>query len=109
MELGQRIYLLPDRIPASFQGIASNGFVRALVDGNVRLVQRDKVQGAIPGRPPKWSPGSACTVEIYGLNAKPLGAEVVSSKPLKARVTVADPVWFGCVVSASDGKIRRKQ
>lgn len=58
----------------------------------------------IPPRP-RLSIGQSVQVRIYGVPGS-LAGEVVSIKPVKARIVESDPIWFGSVVSRADAKIR---
>jgi len=105
MKIGQQIYVGPARLPATYHGTDATGRVMALLCGQLRYYQPANVHGnqrRANGRPKKWVVGMACTVEIDG---ETLAAELLSVKPRKCRVTEADPVWFGAVVSERDGKI----
>lgn len=56
---------------------------------------------------PRLSIGQAVTVRIYGVPGS-LAGEVISTKPVRAKVTQRDPIWFGSVVSREDAKITRE-
>lgn len=106
-KLGQTIYIGPARLEATFNGYTATGSVKAMRDGTLYTVPPKKVhtsRGA--GRPAKWPVGSACVVSLYGDLPIELECEVVSQRPLRARVKPGDGNWQGCVVTERDGRFR---
>lgn len=113
--IGQRIALRGGLL-AEFLGLAGSESATVNINGVIKTVPRSLIKGRFR-TPHKWPIGLAVTVDLETVRGgktvvAAVGGEVISSatggeSSLKVRITEADPLWFGCVVTARDGKVRR--
>ena len=111
MKLGQTIYVGSARLQSVFNGYTDNGRVKAMNNGRLLVVPAHKVstnrRRGTGKRATSWAVGQAATVTIAGIEGA-FDAEVISVKPLKARITTLDPVWSGAVIGLDNGTIEKQ-